>query len=353
LKVLAAAGDAGGARALLPVIHRLAESVDVECRAYGPAAEIWRTAGLRVASIEPVNVDGYDRVLLGTSARPAGWELEYVSEAARSRVRAVSIVDSWGLHRERFTTPAGDLVLPEAIAVWDEDMRRTLVAQGFPEHRLVVTGQPVLDELALPISADQRSEIRRVVRDRLGIGDKLTVLFVSQPISMLGLASEHGFDERSVLRDLVDDLAAISALRKANVALLVKPHPRELPRGYRVPPTSSPELDIIVIERSDIAPREIVLCSDLVVGMNSILLLEACLLHIPVVSYQPGGEVVDPLPTNRWGWSRAIYAREELAAALTDELFDAQARERRARILDSAHIDGGATDRVVRLLMAE
>ena len=78
--------------------------------------------------------------------------------------------------------------------------------------------------------------------------------------------------------------------------------------------------------------------------------MESCLWGKPVISYQPDLRFADPLPSNRLGWSRAVYRRAELQAALDAELFDPCARADRMRLLAKIPRLTGATERVVTLL---
>ena len=94
------------------------------------------------------------------------------------------------------------------------------------------------------------------------------------------------------------------------------------------------------------------MAADLVVGMHSMALVEACLLGRPVLSVQPGLRFADPLPTNRLGASRAVYRHEDLLPALDELLSNSAARvalaSRAAGLLPTA----GAARRVVHALDA-
>ena len=50
--------------------------------------------------------------------------------------------------------------------------------------------------------------------------------------------------------------------------------------------------------------------------------MEACYLGCAVLSLQPGGARSDPLPTNAWGASVAIYDEKNLGPILEKFLFD-------------------------------
>ena len=159
-----------------------------------------------------------------------------------------------------------------------------------------------------------------------------------------------GFDERQVLANFVAALDATLRGQGQRAVLLVKRHPRETAELI-LPKAAS--LSIHVVDDSLGDYRELVAASDFVLGMNSNLLLEACLLGKSVVSYQPGLLRADPLPSNRLGWSRSVTTRDALAPALAEEIFDDSRRQSRKELLRSLPRPTGAAERVMRLLLAD
>ena len=117
-----------------------------------------------------------------------------------------------------------------------------------------------------------------------------------------------------------------------------------------MPVPSSPRLRVLVVDEPRLDPRRLVVGSDLVIGMNSMLLEEAAFMRVPVLSYQPGLTTDDMLWANRHGLSRAVYRRDELRAALEDELFDEVTRRERQRRLCEGAAPRGGTERVLAVL---
>lgn len=68
------------------------------------------------------------------------------------------------------------------------------------------------------------------------------------------------------------------------------------------------------------------MAADLVVGMNTELLVEACYLGCITLSLQPGLRHPDRLPTNRLGFSRAVYQEDEIKPALLELLLNEKSR---------------------------
>src|SRR5918911_445050 len=301
MRILTVAGDAGGARALTPVIRRLLKSgAEVECCAYAAAIKIWASDSFETRPVFPVELTDYDKILLGTSVSAEKFELEIIRQARAVRVPTISVLDFWTNYRERFTAADGELVLPGAIAVMDERAREQMIALGFPAEILRVTGQPAFDELARyrreAATVEETDGERRAV---------VSVLYASQPLSQLYSREQLGFDEREVWSDVAAALSEILSRCNRECILYFKPHPREAD-GDSPPMIDSAFLKTVIMD-AFADPRRAALDCDLVVGMNSILLLEACFLSRPVVSYQPNLLLPDPLPSNERGWSRAVY----------------------------------------------
>ena len=100
-------------------------------------------------------------------------------------IPTLSIVDFWSNYTERFDT------LPDKIAIIDEQMRQEMLAEGFPDDKLVITGQPAFDCLAekrkrFDESDSWKHPLRYAARRSYGLHpyEKL-VIFMSQPNSTL------------------------------------------------------------------------------------------------------------------------------------------------------------------------
>ncbi len=341
------AGDAGGARALLPIIEVLAKAGhELRLSAYAAAAIVWTEAGLAPDRPNGKLTD-CDRLVCGTSYQADAWELRMIESARLAGVPSVSLLDSWSNYRERFLLE-GRLILPDRIAVMDELAVREMVKEGFDPERLLVTGLPVFDELGSWRTRGVGGASHSKTVASLGHRETI-VLFASQPLSEMPGAASWGFHERGVWKDVFCALETILLKRNQRGTMLLKRHPREkgsLPEPWG----SSDHLNVLEADKS-LHYRDWILLSDLVVGMNSNLLLEACYLSCPVISYQPDLGRPDPLPSNRNGWSRLVTERDQLSRAIEEELFDPQIRQVRRSVLNSIVTPGGATENVIKWIM--
>jgi hypothetical protein len=358
--IVAVGGDPGGANALAPVIDllRATHRVRVEARAYRHACALWQKRGVAFQQLDEqaeVSLPA-DAQLVLTSTSLNGLDLEkrFIDAARLQGVPSVSVLDFWSNYRGRFS--AGDDSLdcvPNRIAVMDTQARDEMIAEGFEPKQLVVTGQPAFDDLA-NWHAAFTPEKRQAVRQKLGVmEDELLVVFASQPFSAFAgtdssLPQYRGFDERSVAAQLLKALEDAATDSHHRVTLIIRPHPRENADSFDH--LRSAVVPVRVTMDGD--ARETVAAADLVVGMNTVLLIEACYLGCVVVSLQPGLVGTDPLPTNRLGFSRAVYSDQQIAPTIRGLLLDESARRRVTENLEHFQVDGNAAKRVAELVLS-
>jgi hypothetical protein len=330
--VLALAGDAGGAAAMTPVLKALLEDgrATLQIFAYRQAATLWRKEGLAFDSLdERISTEAISKILAsrkpsllfaGTSVNGVDLEKKFINAARQFSIPSLSLLDFWSNYRPRFADSSGNLThLPDRIAIMDKQAMTEMMAQGFERERLVVTGQPALDNLGVyreSFGPDRRKSLR------LGLGveeSAVLVSFYSQPFSTFNPGPDDprypGYDEHITLGLLLAALERVSGDLGKKIHLVVRPHPREEPEKFQaraglVPLTVSTHGDV----------RDLALASDLVVGMTTMLLVEAVYLGCRTLSFQPGLKVADPLPTTRNGLTRAVYDAGTIDVALKEML---------------------------------
>ncbi len=341
ITIVVICGDPGGASAVGPVIKFLQEEqrVRVLALAYNEGSATWDNLAIPHTKLSGDISDEEIFSLLdkpeikllftGTSVNPIELEKRFIATASVIGLPSLSLLDFWLNYTWRFSNANGELAfLPDKIAVMDALARDEMIREGFDAARLVITGQPTFDDLA-----DWRQrfspQIRNEVRSSVGIQpNELFVLFASQPQSSLygddKINSNHiGFDEWDVLDALIGALEAIQRQSKTKLHLVVRPHPREAIELFQE--IRSADLTISVTRAG--GARRQVMAADLVVGMNTELLVEACYLGCIVLSLQPGLRHPDRLPTNRVGVSRAVYRYEDIQPALEELLFNKHIRQ--------------------------
>ena len=355
-RIVAVAGDPGGARALAPVIELLRSRDGTELRAiaYSHATDVWRK---RHIAFDPAVLGEPDvrsamrtfdpqALLVATSANGIDLEKAFIAAANELGVPSVAVLDFWSNYRLRFEDNSGTLQLPTMIAVMDGHARDDMVALGFPAGRIVVTGQPALGEL--PLDPPERIiAVRAFTRSALGIAEsEKFILFASQPLAAGPV--EWGYSERTVIPALIAVLARIGRRRGEKLHLVIRPHPREVVSEW-----ASPDEAVLSVQTSTIGEGlDVAMAADLVTGMTTVLLVEACLAGCLVASLQPGLSRDDPLPTNRLGASKAVYSEAVLESVTEELLYSPTARSTVLGRAATLQQDRAAAANVERLILS-
>lgn len=364
LVVIAICGDPGGANAIAPVIEvlRAEGRVTVQALAYLQGCDLWTKRNIKFDEV-PENIpkativdilrgQNVKLLLVGTSLNPVELEKQFIAAANDIGLPSLAVLDFWSNYGRRFSDADGNLVyIPDLIAVMDERARDEMMAEGFDPEQLVIAGQPAFDDLVMWRSRFTSAK-RQAIRNALGAGSgELLILFASQPLSVLyGTDPQNplypGYTEQEVLRTLVNALDHIAEQSGQKIVLAIRPHPRERVESFNTVKCRTAHL----VLSTDGESRDIAMASDLVIGMNTVLLVEACYLGCLVVSLQPGLRIPDPLPTNRSGLSRPVYHEHEVIPVLEQMLLDNNARRYIQAKLSNFQPDGCATKRVVELV---
>lgn len=358
-RVLSAAHDAGGCNAILPVLKSLtAAGVPITILADGPAYRILTANGLaahrvtleeaRAGLSRHVEAWQPDAVLVSTSHGPS-LEDCVIAEARRRNIPSVGILDAWLLYDERFVKGTDRWAyLPDTLVVMDELAKQEMVQLGAPGERLLPLGQPQFDQLQAR-AASMTDEGKKRVRASLGLspGERY-LLFLSQDMERFYGGRAHalatlGYTEVIVLEHLCESLRRVSQRRGGVIRLVVKLHPREDPDKYAA-------FNLPVIQEAD--PYELMMSADLVVGMDTVLLVEAGWLGCPTLSFQPGRKSPDSLVTNRLGIGRFCYDPSSLDGMLDTLLYHADQRDAAVRTMRGFQISPGATGRVTNLVLS-
>lgn len=358
IRILAIAGDPGGANALAPVLEELAkdERVYLTTHAYGQTMTLWQGRGFPApspalaagATLDALLAD-YALLLCATSATAEMAELRYIAVAQAAGVATLSLLDYWANYALRFrANPDAPLCLPQSIAVMDDAAVAEMVAEGFPKDTLVVTGQPALDRFAQRSTVNHRQALRR----ELGVKeDELLLIFASQPLAELydkihGDPCWLGYHQYGVVQALCDVLDAIAERHGQALTLVILPHPRETPASYE-----QIHAQRITLRTESGDPHRWAGAADLVCGMNSMFLVESCHAGNLTVSLQPGLCRPDTLPVSRQGICPLVLREAEMATTVESLLYDAQVRDGWLKKLINLPNDGGAARRVAQLAL--
>jgi len=286
--ILFAGGDVGGARALLPVIAECErQELDFAVVSHGHLLRELQSTWRQIALPDELTADRASiwltrldlSVLIFSSSVHDTVALTLARQAKKMGIAVVHLLDNWSNYRLRLEHDHLPMLVPDFYMVMDELAYDGALAEGIPADVLQITGQPALAGLS-----DELANFTKASRSEGPIG----LVFVSEPV----LADQgddpespvfRGYTEQTVLRLLCRELQRYAD----QVSLSILPHPREDRRALeacwrevqgKVPGT--------IFTGNDGLHH--VLTADGVVGMASILLYEAWLVGIPVLSLQPG-----------------------------------------------------------------
>ncbi|KAB7628240.1 hypothetical protein [Alkalilimnicola sp. S0819] len=317
-RVLAAFGDPAGAKAVLAYLSaygRAAATItavsdrkhgfyeDFDCKVQpwpARAAQDW--------------LKDKDILLTGTSV-PTGLELELIESAARVEVPSISFVDHWTNMAARFQSGARR-ILPDRIAVIDEQAGRVAHREGLPAERVCVVGNPYHEYL--------RAWRPKVAMEgflaSIGVDPAVPyLLYAPEPLSSFNLDKTYGFDELDGLRLLIK---ARRARGRGDVAIVVKGHPNQHHALFERELAATAEQNLVYVREADF--NLLAHGAAAVIGFFSNSMIEARLLGRPVIrllSLLRAG-AADPLAGWREGGWTEVYTDHELVDALAAALDD-------------------------------
>lgn len=348
VELLVSSCDTGSANALAPVLSGL--SCEYLVVAQKDAARVFDRWKIPYRRVDPID---WDRLLAaGTEALSSVQARAIVTGtswgpsidkalalAARERgIPCAAIIEHWDLYMERFSAVEAGRIrdrgrfIPDRVWVNDEIALREACSAGLPAVRVEVVGQPHLERQL------------RLLRGKRGSAARGGVIFVSERVRddfPEGTPLYRGFDEFKALDQL------INSIDFSATELTIKLHPQE----------SEGKFDALVRGRGDIKivkeadNLQLIADAERLVGMFSMLLLEAALVRNDVISFLPGG---DPsiFVGNRVGATAAAITKEELQWLLGERAaragrVDEDITEFGARFVGSA---ARMTDAIERLM---
>lgn len=282
-------------------------------------------------SITPVSIlrQVQPRCLLtGTSENPDSLGLQLIYEAQQSGIVTAAFIDA-GMNaayrfRGRRTEPLA--YVPDWILVPDDWTRDEFIRIGAIADRTVVCGHPHYDyvlSLLRTWTAKEREQMRESLLPGLQKHQQV-VVFLSEGSERLSRLSSppspieytmQGKGNRTGRTEIIIEefLEAVQTLPHRPY-LVLRLHPKDRTDDFRVYAADFNHIDHAS------PPLELVFCADLVVGMTSMLLMEAALLRRRTLSIVPRAVERDWLPTVRQGVTPCVMHRSDLVKALADLL---------------------------------
>lgn len=210
-------------------------------------------------------------------------EVQAINLCKSYKIKTIAILDYWSNYKKRFLFK-GKYIFPDYLFVPDEYAQEDSILDGVPEEIIRIVGHPGFDSL---------------VKRTQPYSDANKALFLSQPLSVI-YGMKLGFNEMTTFP------MVISACKKAGFRLNVKFHPKETERfrkKYKQFERTGNISDVL----SDYK---------VVIGMNTMGLLQTVLVGMPVISFEPDMVGNDLCITNKLGITRPAVNEDELTERL-------------------------------------
>ena len=264
-------------------------------------------------------------VVVGTSENPESFGLNFIEEARKGGIPTVGVVDAFMNAPYRFRGCAEDAMAyaPNWIIVPDKWTKQEFVDLGFPGEKAIVCGHPQYDFVrhkAKELEGKDKKELRSLFFPEAPEG-KIVAVFAAEISGGLNpeqflLSGEYTLFGRGGSKKRTDivleELLGAIAFLPERPYLVLRLHPKnelsefaEYVENFDQISRNQPVLDMIF-------------ASDCVIGMTSMLLLEAALLGKPTFSIVPKKEEGDWLPSIRAGLTVCVSTRDEIRISLKD-----------------------------------
>jgi len=358
MRVLIVSGDAGGARAVIPVARKFFEEkvpfivadngiIDKEAPLEWPRVSIQYEG--RNGLLGDIFAQHDIGLVIFTTSVKDTMPLAVARLAKSKKIPVICVLDNWMNYRYRMEIDGFPAFYPDIYTVMNDHAFDEAVADGIPSYILKITGQPALASLGEEFSISKKLDRDKKV-ETIGISpDKRLVVFISEPAAKdSGSGPENnrfrGYTEKTVLCKLCKEMQPFFG----EIYLGLIRHPREERDSLSLSwQECRGRLDGGIIDAW--TGREAVFLSDGVAGMTSILLYEAWLVGKPVISLQPGlidkklafmsknqGAYIvtdnDSLKGSILNWMKDVRFRRKAEIANTELEFQADAPDRILKI---------------------
>jgi len=342
-KILAFAREVGGASAIAPVCQAmLQENWELLFLAKDKGLDFLKNQNLDCIDFPSFDVDHLNRLIdrkfqsspnliftSATSLPTLDMTERYLWKWGReNEILTVGVLDQWQNYGLRFSGPGSNerlAYLPDYILVMDELAKDEMIKEGIPEELIVITGQPAFDKI-IEEHKILSSQINKI-KNKLQISDNFTVItFVAESLKK-DFGDRLGYDEQSTLGFLGDVLDEICERNKdLQIYFIIKLHPENKYEEFEWALSRWSSLKKQIIEK-ELSSCEVIEISDLVVGMTSIMLVEAILVSKITVSLQINSLVDSQLVATKTGAVPFIKDKKIGRQILNSLLLDEKSRK--------------------------
>ena len=267
--------------------------------------------------------------LVGTTENPDSLGLLLTNQAKLIDIMTIGFVDMFCNANKRFKGRSSNSLFycPEVLLVPDINTKDAYIGLGYNDHDVTVTGHPhyeFVHKWGKQVSNKEKMLLRKKIFPG-ALNDRPVVVFISEGKDLLDESAslknekysfvgrgDSKFRTMIALEELIDGLLSVNL--RAHIVLRL--HPKDNKSDYAGIINEVSQLSIVE------NPLEVVIAADLVVGMTSMLLLEASILEIPTLSILSVESEKEWMPNTISGVTTVVSNREELALTLESKVLN-------------------------------
>lgn len=239
---------------------------------------VYKDIIVKVNDINYNNFNKFDVFVTGTSMY-SNIEYNIWKYARKNSKKSICVLDQCKDYKDRFSRN-NRFFFPDIICVMDEKSKETLSSICFDQNRIAVTGSPYLEDV-LKNKIDLRK--KREIRETLRLYNKKVITFCTEYIAKTKEKEKYGYDELDILKDII---MYIKNRGKDKYKLIVRVHPNDsktIYEDYLNKIKNIVDFEVITMD----SKNKLLQISDVVVGITSTILIEADILGLSIISYQP------------------------------------------------------------------
>jgi hypothetical protein len=275
---------------------------------------------LEDSNLDAILDDAFPKlVLIGTSENPDTFGLQLIALSQERGILTIGIIDGPANSQHRFRGRGSSPLhhAPDLIIVPTEALKKAFVELTYPEEKIFTGGNPHYDtviEKRRELQKLGRAEIRKKILPDAP-NDRPLIVFAAEVSdgldpSQFRRSNDYTLEERGksdlrtniVLEELLDSFKNLTL----QPYLALRLHPKNTAEEF------FEHLSGIDHISDSGSPLEVCFIADLVIGMTSVLLVEAAILGRPTLSIIPRECEKDWLDSIGLGLTQVATTREEL-----------------------------------------
>lgn len=287
------AEDPGAWKFFLPLVNELKKTNQHRCLFLsGKAAELARTQKISFKKLDLKNLNKqgfFEKAIIGTSENKKSQGFKLIQWCQNNKIPSIGLVDSPINAKFRFRGISRNPLkfMPDKIVVPEERTKKEFIKLGYPKNRIAVILPKLLKQILLFNQTTKRPKKKQIKVPR----NHFVITFASEPNTGLNLKAlirskkyffkGHGNSKKRTviaLQEIIETIKKIKNQVSIKIYCILRLHPKEKKSSQK---KYAKYFDFISQKQ---APADIIKISNLIIGMTSMFLQEACFYQIPVIS---------------------------------------------------------------------